>query len=296
MENSRMQVMQTSVPEKGTYQLEIKGYSAHPQVSDTLLTYVVQMASEDICKEWYQHMQKQIRHLSANSDVVNSSSGAISLSHSSSNVTSPQSGSSSSPFSPQTPSSSDPPLPPIGKPPISYRNATSVNPPTRVPPPPPRHRTKEKSSLATVINTLPKRTSFWAEQLMTSHPPYRPHTEHLSKSDDCFEQNEDIQLLNVIDSYYRKLPGNTRDKNSKSRKLSNPSKQTLALNVPSAHCLLFLAIEFDCNEPQPYQLVEIMDNTRKLTNKTSKTAAHNRQANNKRSLNALVNKISKLSM
>lgn len=305
LENSRLQVLQASTSDSGVYQLEISGNIVNCQ-SSSEVTYLVQFTNEDIYKEWYQLLQKQIRHLSPNSDVGNVSAVPLTCSLSSSSITSPQSVSSSSIFSPQTTSSCSeppPPLPPVGKPPIGFHNQNLVSSilSTRPPPPPPQHRAKGQISQANLITSIPKRTSYWSQHLLTPHSPYRPYNDNLpnKSNDSIIEQNEDMQLLNVIDSYHRKFPGNSWDKNCKSRKLSNPSKFLF-----QTECILFiskiffsLAIEMDLDGPEPHQFVEIIENIQQYLTKDAEKLAHKKKSNmTKQSLTKLANKISKLSM
>ena len=77
------------------------------------------------------------------------------------------------------------------------------------------------------IAMLPRRGSYWADKMLTAHAPYRPDSGLAGTTPGALDQNEDMQLLNVIDAYYRKLPGNTgKDAatNVRTRKLSNTSK------------------------------------------------------------------------
>lgn len=196
---------------------------------------MIQFSDEEVCKDWYQQLQKQIRLQSAASisdlagtgNAINGSSSSSSLT-----TTSPPSGSSNSSISsPQSSTSvSSPPI--IGKPPVGL--GKPPHPPTPPPVPPlPQHRTYAagtpsrqallQSSASNAV--LLKRGSYWADKILTAHTPHRPESSSGSQNTGTLDQNEDIQLLNVIDAYYRKIPGPGKDLASgKTRKLSNTSK------------------------------------------------------------------------
>ncbi len=214
-------------------------FSAHPlSDSELVLTYVVQFNDEEVCKDWYQQLQKQIRLLSAASmpdligagNAINGSSSSSSLT-----TTSPPSGSSSSSISsPQSSSSVSSSVPPIiGKPPVGL--GKPPHPPTTPPPPVPplpQHRpfipgTPSRQVLLQNASTamLPRRGSFWSDKILTAHAPHRPESGSGVQSSGSLDPNEDIQLLNVIDAYYRKIPGVGKDLGGgKTRKLSSSSK------------------------------------------------------------------------
>lgn len=224
--------------------LEIQGNSAHPlSDSELVLTYVVQFNDEEVCKDWYQQLQKQIRLLSAASmpdligagNAINGSSSSSSLT-----TTSPPSGSSSSSISsPQSSSSVSSSVPPIiGKPPVGL--GKPPHPPTTPPPPVPplpQHRpfipgTPSRQVLLQNASTamLPRRGSFWSDKILTAHAPHRPESGSGVQSSGSLDPNEDIQLLNVIDAYYRKIPGVGKDLGGgKTRKLSSSNMPDLEL-------------------------------------------------------------------
>lgn len=200
---------------------------------------MIQFSDEEVCKDWYHQLQKQIRLQSAASmpDLAVAGAGNAIIGSSSSSsltTTSPPSGSNSSISSPQS-SSSVSSVPAIsGKPPVGL--GKPPHPPTPPPPPPPvpplpQHRTFApgtpsrqallQSSASNAV--LLKRGSYWADKILTAHTPHRP--ESSSQNTGTLDQNEDIQLLNVIDAYYRKIPGAGKDlSGGKTRKLSNTSK------------------------------------------------------------------------
>ena len=88
-------------------------------------------------------------------------------------------------------------------------------------------RTVNPQAAAAVATILPRRGSFWSDKVLTAHAPYRPESGgSAAATPGALDQNEDIQLLNVIEAYYRKIPGNAGKDlaGAKTRKLSNTSK------------------------------------------------------------------------
>ncbi|KAJ6217214.1 hypothetical protein RDWZM_008371 [Blomia tropicalis] len=302
LENARVPVINfndTQKPDGYSYRLEIQGNSAHPlSDSELILTYMVQFNEESVWREWYQLLQKHVRLLSAASmvDLPPLPSTILGSSSSSSlTTTTPPNGSSSSISSPQSSSSNSMPL--VTKPPIVV-GSKPPHPPTPPPPPPipplPQHRKtpnglqsplKRSQSFQSNQILLPRRGSFWSDRILTPHAPYRP--ESANSNLETLDQNEDIQLLNVIDSYYRKFPGinqSTKDGvNSRvARKLSNTNLPELELE----------------HEGQRQMLVEIFEAAGSNNNRQHNRylGAGRNSGSEKSSLQSLANKLNQMSL
>lgn len=205
-----------------SYTLEISGHNAHYQTEPEQLTYVVEFSSEEVLREYYQLLQKQIRHQSLplqqaeQTSSMSISSSSI-LQQNGPGAASSSSSTSSAIFSPQSSSisitSPDQPIPSTLPPkPTQYRIQHITEQPMiyyhhhhRPPPPAPIIT----GSIEAAYKSLPKRTSYWSDQLLTAHVPYRPTDLNQSSLIDQ-EPNDDMQLLNVIDAYHRKFPSGSR--------------------------------------------------------------------------------------
>lgn len=251
LENAKLQPINTATTNArngSDFSLEITGQNAHPQSdsSNENLQYVVRFNDEEIWREYYQQLQKQIRHQTIPSTTTTThpplaeSSSSSMPQTSGTTVTSSLSSSSQSSsaiFSPQSSSlsitSPDQPVPMSLPPkPPQYR-IQHMMPPLmdEIPPPLPHHRRSPpappldapKLSIESVLKSLPKRsTGYWSNQILTTNPPYRPtdlpihHLNHsiCSTAGDTGtliqeSTNDDMQLLNVIDAYHRcKFPSN----------------------------------------------------------------------------------------
>lgn len=255
LENARLQMIHPAGEAiSDLYRFECSGHSAHPKSELTcVLTYLVQLATDEVWKDWCQAVQRQIRHCTRG-PVSGSGSPLIDRNSSSngSSLASPMSGpasvlpsssstsgnapvlptpSSSSSLSSPRQSAAKPPVPPTeatGR--VTSKVSTARRPPPAAPLP-----------SAEIIASLPKMTANWTEQQQfISHLPYRPFDVTNSKisTHESMEQNdEDMKILHLIDNYCRKLPINgagggsaagslKRDGSfsTRTKKISNPSK------------------------------------------------------------------------
>ncbi|XP_027203925.2 rho-type guanine nucleotide exchange factor [Dermatophagoides pteronyssinus] len=311
LENAKLKPINASTAAAATndFSIEISGQNAHPQPDQSStsehLQYVVRFNDEEVWRDYYQNLQKQIRHqTTTHNQLAESSSSSMpqtsgttvasssSSSQSSSAIFSPQSSTSLSITSPDQPVPlSLPPKPP------QYRIQHMIPPCLEeIPPPLPHHRRSPpavpppnapKMSIESVLKSLPKRSSgYWSNQILTPHQPYRPtdlpiHFNQMAAGDSGTltqeSPNDDMQLLNVIDAYHRKFPSNNCRGSGGEHQLSSLSS---------------------LSELEPYQYVEIVGVNKSIGHQANVHLQRNPSARNarKNSLTMLAQKINKLSL